>query len=254
MITPALQRYFDACGKSGPQPTANAEKVRRIVHLVAALAPRPLAELRILDLATGHGTYALECGLQGAHLVLGLDARVERMNQAAAIAWELGLTNVTFRPADVRTVNRDTYGRWDVILFLGILYHLDAPECCEVLTRLSEMAPLLLIDTFVGAPKEHFQYAGQTYHGMRAREHRATDSAATKQRRQRASYGNDVSWYWEPASLWRFLTTLGYNVLLEARAPLEPQKPPNRVTLACLRTPVVPIHIYPWIAPGGGPP
>ncbi len=253
-ITPEQQAYFDECGRipGSILPTANAEKVRRIVHLVSFLARKPWPELRILDLATGHGTYALECGLQGAREVLGLDARWERMREAARLGRELGLANVDFQAADVRQVNVETVGGWDVVLFLGILYHLDVPDCFHVLENLSEMAPLLLIDTFVGTPKETVLYQGHSYQGMRAREHADADSAATKQAKVRSSIDNCFSFYWAPESLARFLTTIGYPVLLEARAPLEPQKPVDRVTWACLRGPDGPVQIYPWIRPGGG--
>ena len=254
MTTAEMQRYFDNCGKIGNRPTANAEKVRRIVHLVAALSGKPMAELTVLDLACGHGTYSIEFGLQGARRVLGLDARTERLGQAEDIARKLGLSNVAFEQADVREVNRAAYGGWDAVLFLGLLYHLDAPDCCQVLGRLANMTALLLLDTSVGTPKEKVVHNGAVYLGERKREHADKDSAAVKRSRVRQSIDNNFSFYWEPASLWRFLTTLGYNVVLEARAPLEPQKPHNRVTLACLRTPALPVRIYPWIAPGGGPP
>ena len=253
-IPDGIQHYFDECGRVGSAPTANAEKVRRIVHLVAALARKPMGELRILDMASGHGTYALEFGLQGARRVLGLDARTERMAVAESIAEKLEIPNVAFEKADVRSVSLATHGEWDVVLFLGILYHLDAPDCCQVLGRIAAMTDLLLIDTFIGGPQHAITYDGATYRGTRAREHADTDSAEVKRARVRSSIDNCLSFYWAPESLWRFLTTLGYNVVLEARAPLEPQKPTKRVTLAALRTPALPTRIYPWIAPGGGTP
>lgn len=256
LITPAMRGYFDQCGmvKGSGLPTANAEKVRRVMHLLTALSGRPWSELTVLDVATGHGTYAIECGLQGAARVLGLDARWQRMRQALGIVTELGLGNVEFAQADARAVSLDTFGRWGAILFLGILYHLEARDACATLARISAMSPLLIIDTFVAAPKAEFEYQGQTYYGQWTREHRPTDTAAQRLARVRASIDNERSWHWAPESLWRFLATLGYNVVLEARVPLEPQKPAKRITLACLQVQARPTYIYPAIASGGGSP
>ena len=40
-------------------------RLRRVVQAIADLAPKPLDECRILDLACLDGQYAIECALQG---------------------------------------------------------------------------------------------------------------------------------------------------------------------------------------------
>jgi tRNA (mo5U34)-methyltransferase len=115
-------------GPNVPQAgQANGVKVRRIMQITRDLAPRPFDKLRVLDLGCGEGCYAIEAGLRGAK-VLAVDARTQRMDHGAACAKRHGLGNVQFVQGDVRRLSRQTYGPFDVIYFLGLMYHLDAPD------------------------------------------------------------------------------------------------------------------------------
>lgn len=252
MFDADMRAYFDACGKIGKRPTANAEKVRRVVHLIDRLAGKPWPELSVLDLATGHATYALECALHGAKRVLGIDARTERMKYGVEFAERLGLDNLAFEQADVRAVNQKSHGEWDAVLFLGILYHLDAPDCFKVLESLAQMGPLLIVDALIVAKaQDTVLWRERPYHGTMRREHKDGDSLEIRRGRVKQSINNIFSFYWTRTSLCAFLAKLGYTIVVEVHVPLEPQKPANRVTLAALRGEPLPIHIYPWIRLGG---
>jgi SAM-dependent methyltransferase len=102
---------------------ANSVKVRRVTLILRDFAGPVGEKLRVLDVACGEGVYAIEAALRGAE-VLALDARIERMQHGARAAQRLGLVNVRFEQDDVRKVSAASRGQFDVILFLGILYHL----------------------------------------------------------------------------------------------------------------------------------
>ncbi len=225
---------------------ANGVKVRRIVQLVRDLAPRPLDRLRVLDLGCGEGAYAIEAALLGAE-VLAIDARRERMDEGAACAARQGLSNVRFVEGDVRRVARATHGDFDVILLLGLLYHLDEPM--PVLERLHELCTgLLLVDTLTSlAPDAEIAHRGRAYRGQWHREHADEDSTETRRGRVLKSIDNARSFRFTREALVRALHDTGFTTVLECHVPLEPGKAADRVTLAALRGESVRISTYPWV-------
>jgi SAM-dependent methyltransferase len=226
----------------------NAVKVRRISQLVHDLASRPIDQLRILDVACGEGVYSIELGLRGAEVV-GMDARRERMDLGAGCAQRNGLSNVSFKQDDVRNLSRDNYGEFDVILFLGILYHLEALDSFQALEHLYAMCrEMLIIDTHVrlNGP-EQVQYKGRSYTGVTRREHADRDPQQTRQQRLLMSVDNTFNFWFTKESLTRLLRDIGFTSVLECHAPLEPNKPPNRVTLVALNGKAVQVAAYPWV-------
>ena len=158
---------FAGKGKEGgpnvPQAgLANGVKVRRILQITRDLASKPFDRLRILDLGCGEGAYAIEAGLRGSE-VLALDARTERMDKGAACAKRHGLTNVRFVQEDVRNISQETFGSFDVVYLLGLLYHLDAPDVFAVLERIYVLCgEALLIDTLISLnPQDHVPHGGR---------------------------------------------------------------------------------------------
>jgi SAM-dependent methyltransferase len=230
-------------GPSVPQAgEANGVKVRRVMQLIQDLAPRPFAELRILDLGCGEGVYAIEAALRGAQ-VLAIDARTERMDEGAACAKRHGLTNVRFVQEDVRRVSRATHGEFDVVLLLGLLYHLDDPV--PVLERLRDVcARLLVVDTLVSlAPDAEVR----GYRGERVREHADDDPEGVRRSRVLKSIDNAMSFRLAKESLVRALRDVGFTTVLECHAPLEPGKAADRVTLAAVKGEPVRLGTYPWV-------
>ncbi|MCI0334399.1 MAG: class I SAM-dependent methyltransferase [Planctomycetes bacterium] len=227
---------------------ANAVKVRRVVQIIKDLSSRPISELRVLDLACGEGVYSIELALRGAD-VQALDARTERMAAGIDVARRSGLANLSFQQADVRHVEQSNFGDFDVILFLGILYHLDVPDSLFVLKNLHQMCrKLLIIDTHISlAGRDSFPFEGKSYAGTKRREHRDTDSPSERQQKLLMSVDNVFNFWFTRESLVQLLTDIGFSSVFECVAPLEAHKPRNRLTLVAVKGEPVRISTYPWI-------
>jgi SAM-dependent methyltransferase len=123
--------------------------IRRVVQLVADHARRPLPELRILDLGCHEGGFSIELARQGSDVV-GIEAREAHFAKACYAKDVLGLSNVEFVRDDVRRVSVDQYGRFDVVLCLGILYHLPAPDVVPFLEQVAGLcARMAFVETQV---------------------------------------------------------------------------------------------------------
>lgn len=219
---------------------ANGVKVRRVMQLIADLARRPFPELTILDLGCGEGVYAIEAALRGAR-VLAIDARTQRMQEGAAVAARHNLTNIRFVQEDARRVTRATHGEFDVVLLLGLLYHLDDPVAA--LASLP-CAHLLVIDTLVALePDAELRgYAGKWH-----REHADEDPAELRRSRVLKSIDNATSFRLTKESLVRALRDGGFTTVVECHAPLEPGKAADRITLAAVKGEGVRLSTYPWV-------
>lgn len=86
-----------------------------------------LASLRVLGLACLEGLYAVEFARQGARAV-GIEGRDVNLEKVRFVKKALGLDNLDLHHDDVRNLSLEKYGEFDVVLCLGILYHLDAPD------------------------------------------------------------------------------------------------------------------------------
>jgi tRNA (mo5U34)-methyltransferase len=102
-------------------------------RLQAAL-PADLTGKSVLDIGCNGGFYSLELKRRGAERVLGIDPDPAYLAQArfAAEVYDL---NIEFREMSVYDV-ADLKERFDLVLFMGVLYHLRHPLLA--LDRLSE--------------------------------------------------------------------------------------------------------------------
>ncbi len=83
-----------------------------------------LASGRIADLACHCGVFSLDLAQRGAGHVTGLELRDRNLRQAEFLRDYYGISNVTFRQADLE---RPPALEADVVLCLGILYHVVTP-------------------------------------------------------------------------------------------------------------------------------
>jgi SAM-dependent methyltransferase len=218
------------------------------MQIIRDFSKAPFEQLRIFDLACGEGVYAIEAALRGAEVV-AFDGRSERMQAGASLARRLGLDKLKFEQADVRDLAVGRHGHADVILFLGILYHLDDRDIFPVLRNLYEMCRhLLIIDTHIALhADDRAQHDGKVYEGSKFREHADEDSDAVRRSRVGASLDNPLSFWFTRAALCRALVDAGFTSVCECHAPFEPTKPAGRITIVAGKGEPVQLSSYPWV-------
>lgn len=223
--------YTMGDGLYGPEA-----KLRRILQVIADVAPRPLASLRILDLACLEGMYAIECARHGA-TVLGIEGRRPNLERALFARRMLRLDNADFQLDDVRNLSVDKHGRFDIVLALGILYHLDDPGLFEVVDRIAGVCDhALIIDTRINLHAETpFHYQGAVYWGREVVEHPPGTGVARMEQRLWSSLNNETSVKLTRTSLLALLQRCGFTTVCECHVPEEPGKPRDRVTLVAIR-------------------
>lgn len=211
-------------------------KLRRIVQTVADLAARPMHSLRILDLACLEGLYAVECALHGASVV-GIEGRKANIEKARFVKEVFSLDNLSFYQDDVRSLGKEKYGSFDVVLCLGILYHLDVPDLFGFIEKLYESCSgFVVIDTHVSRkPETSFTHKGNTYWGKTYREHPEGSSPEEKDSSPWASLDNLKSFWFTRPSLYNILSHSGFSSVFECHVPEEIEKADNRVTLVAVR-------------------
>jgi len=241
---------FSAKGSQGwyPAGDVNGVKVRRVMQLIRDFAKSPFEQLRIFDFGCGEGVYAIEAALRGAD-VIGFDGRTERMQAGVDLARRLGLTKLKFEKADVRDVTVRSHGSADVVLFLGLLYHLDDRDIFPVLRNVHDMCKhLVIIDTHIVLDVDHqAEHDGKSYEGRKVREYQERDSEEVRRSRVGASLDNPLSFWLTRSSLCRALVDAGFTSVCEAHAPFEPTKPANRTTIIATKGDPVKVSSYPWV-------
>jgi tRNA (mo5U34)-methyltransferase len=118
---------------------------KRFAHVV----PADLSGWRVLDIGCNAGFYAFEMKRRGAAHVVGIDAEPLYLRQARFAAQQLGLAgDVEFLEGSVYDVAR-LKARFDLVLFMGVLYHLRYPLLALDLLREYAVGKLLLFQTMV---------------------------------------------------------------------------------------------------------
>jgi SAM-dependent methyltransferase len=225
-------RLADGLFTISPQPQTTATKLARIVQVISDVCG-DLPNLRILDIGCNEGLYALELASRGA-VVLGVDARQAHIEKARFAAHALGL-EVAFEQLDVRDIDLDRHGRFDVVLAVGILYHLDAPDLFEMLARLARMTSRLVIDTHVSPyAQDVVEHNGEPYYGMFAQEHAPAATEAERLAAGRQSFENERAFHITKPSLLRLLEAAGFTSVLEVQLPRGPERLDTRTTLVAL--------------------
>lgn len=216
-------------------------KLRRVVQLVSDICDRPMIDLRVLDLACLEGMYSIELAKQGAH-VCAIEGRETNLEKARFAAQVLRLGNIDFQQDDVRNLSEGKHGKFDVVLCLGILYHLDSTDVFRFLENVFAVCRrVAVIDTCISLyPEQTFFHKGKRYLGKTVLEHALGTSPAEKQKNLWASLDNPNSVHFTRRSLCSLLYDLGFTSVCECHVPQEPQKPAERVTLVAIKGTTVP--------------
>ncbi len=89
--------------------------------------PHGFAGLKAVDLAAHQGWFAHNLAGMGLTDVLGIDARARHVEDASLMARIQGHDGLEFRQGDVFEIDANDLGTFDVVLMLGLLYHVENP-------------------------------------------------------------------------------------------------------------------------------
>jgi tRNA (mo5U34)-methyltransferase len=98
-----------------------------VEHMRRLQIPMRLDGLRILDIAPWNGFFSFECARRGAAAVVSLgpdDPDATGYNKVRAL---LGIDNCHYVRASIYDLSPKEHGMFDVVLFLGLIYHLRHP-------------------------------------------------------------------------------------------------------------------------------
>ena len=121
--------------------------------------PQDLRGWTVLDIGAWGGIFSFECERRGAERVLAIDTYAwDTYGMDTFLAERERLhSKVEYRRLDAHEINPREIGQFDLILFLGVFYHLHTPLLA--LERIASVTKKLLIcDTHVLLPFVHERY------------------------------------------------------------------------------------------------
>ena len=160
----------------------------------AAHLPKDLSGKTVLDIGCNAGFYAIEMKRRGASRVLGIDSDERYLAQANLAAEALGYDNIEFRNLSVYDVG--ALGEvFDVVVFMGVLYHLRHPLLALDLIHEHVASDLLIFQSMqrgsreVMALEENYDF-NETEHFF--------ESGYPKLHFVERQYANDWTNWWVP--------------------------------------------------------
>lgn len=163
-------------------------KWRKFSHAL----PSDLTGKTVLDIGCNAGFYSIQMKRRGAARVLGIDFDDKYLAQARFAA-DLANTEIEFRKLSVYDVG--ALGRFDIVLFLGVLYHLRHPLLALDLVREHAVGELLVFQSMQrGSPE--LRPIEHNYHFWR--EDLFDDPAFPKLHFIEHRYANDPTNWWIP--------------------------------------------------------
>ena len=108
--------------------------------------PANLSGKSVLDIGCNAGFYAMEMKRRGAARVVGIDSDERYLDQGRLAARALGFDGIEFRSLDVYDVGA-LREKFDLVIFMGVLYHLRHPLLALDLIREHVAGDLLLFQT-----------------------------------------------------------------------------------------------------------
>jgi tRNA (mo5U34)-methyltransferase len=124
---------------------------------IAPALPRDLAGRSVLDVGCNAGFFSLELKRRGADRVLGIDLDPRYLAQARLAAEVAGL-EVELRELSVYDVAQ-LRERFDLVVFMGVLYHLRHPLLALDLLRAHAVKELLLFQSMLRGSQGRFGVA-----------------------------------------------------------------------------------------------
>lgn len=152
---PTWHYQFDLKGNITPinkpaRLNGHEQRKRYFFDPMVRLLGGSLAGKTVLDLGCNAGYWSLAAANAGADFVFGVDGRAMHIDQANLVfeASDVDSSKYEFVEANIYDLDLDRYGPFDVVLCLGLLYHVAKP--LELIERISGWnRDVLLIDTML---------------------------------------------------------------------------------------------------------
>jgi SAM-dependent methyltransferase len=192
--------------------------------------------LRVLDLGCLEGQFCIELGIKGFTCV-GVEGRQSNVSKAIFARDALGLRNVEFVRDDIRNITSEKYGKFDIIINSGVLYHLDSSDLFTCMENLADACTrVMLVDTHISyAPEECVKHGNIAYWGHYYVEFEQAPDVEILETAHWSSMGNMRSFWVTKASLLNILKNTGFSTTLEACSPRLHHEGADRVTLIALK-------------------
>lgn len=202
-------------------------RLHAILRALSVFYRANLSALRVADLGCLEGGFSLALAQRGMN-VLAIEARRKNLEKAQLLKEHFALINLELLCDDVKNFTREHFGMFDVVLALGILYHLDQPVAW--LRQVAEATSGVLIVESHFAPSDKSSMAqidprlshlsqletltleGGSYEGRWYFEY---DEKADREAQLWASYSNRSSFWLTKESLLRALARSGFDLVLE---------------------------------------
>ncbi len=224
-------------------------RVKQIVSDLGLLRPG----VRLLDIASLKSMFAIEFALEGLEVVSieGREANIERGKFAARA---LGANTVHFHQDDVNNISQQKYGQFEVILCMGILYHIAKDRYLDFLKHVTECcSDLLIVDSFVSVYEDDFlERDGTRFPGITWREFEVGVPLEDIEKSSHSSLNNSLSFSMTKPALIDYLSKLGFTTITEVQTPRQPGQPRDRPTLVCRKGKPVSIRVFPEFDYHGG--
>jgi SAM-dependent methyltransferase len=175
----------------------------------------------VLDLGAGNGEIAAELALRGAQVTC-VEGRLENAQEIRALRGDRGIrkSQLEVLVADVRSLEWDVLGQFDVVVCSGLLYHLPLEDALALARRMhAACRHMAVIDTEVawGPLVEEAGYAGLRF----------------KERPGRLSALDDKDSFWlTRASLHALLYDAGFASSWELGSPGQPRRETRATVVA----------------------
>jgi hypothetical protein len=201
-------------------------RLKAIFRALSLVYRNQLAGLRLADLGSLEGGFALAMAERGME-VTAIEARRKNLDKCLLLQEHFGLANLRFLHDDVKNLTSQKFDTFDVVLALGILYHLDNPllwlrraaaTVRGVMVIDSHYAPaddalLSQIDPRLAlGPLKHMMDGEEVYEGRWFFEY---DDRANREDQLWASYSNGSSFWLTKESLLKALVRSGFDLVLE---------------------------------------
>ena len=134
---------FQVPGRGGdgfvlPPPVASIHETREqmMFSVLDPLVGSGWEQATAMDLGCHEGYFAHRLAAKGcAHVVRGVDATGESIENANLLRSAFGRTNVEFQVGEVQALEPTRLGTFDIVLLFGLLYHLEDPVAALRLAR-----------------------------------------------------------------------------------------------------------------------